>query len=126
MNRILLAVVVLALMVGCVWASTETASAAGFTVIPDNEASQMIGGDGVGYECNQMCWPTFHVTCEEESQSMCSDAYAFNETRMCGYTGSGQCYEEQTVVGWWAECEWTNECHQVGDWQEFWGTTCWW
>ena len=116
--------VVLVLTVGCTWGATEAIGTTGFAVIPDNEAAQMIGGDGVGYECNQLCWPTFRLECDTQPQSACSTAYAFNETWMCGYTGSGECYDVPTIVGWWADCEWTDKCRQSGDWQPFWGTDC--
>lgn len=45
-QRILFAVVVLALTVGCTWAATQASDTAGFSVIPDNEAAQILGGVG--------------------------------------------------------------------------------
>ncbi len=125
-QRTLFAAVVLALMFGCTWAATEASDTAGFAVIPDNEAGQIIGGDGVGYEC-LLGYPRFYLPCEDETQqSQCSTAYAFNAMYYCAYTGSGECYDMPTIVGWWADCEWTDKCQQSGGWQPFWGTDCTW
>ncbi|MCX5646845.1 MAG: hypothetical protein NTZ17_19530 [Phycisphaerae bacterium] len=123
-KKILSAVVVLALTVGRVWASAETSSAPCFTAVPESEAALIVGGDGVGYECF-LTSPMIYLPCSSEPQSQCSTAYAFDPTYTCAYTGSGQCYDEPTIIGWYAECEWTNACQQVGDWVPLLGTTCW-
>lgn len=120
-KRILSAVVVLVLMGACAWAATEIS---GFTTVPESEAAQIVGGDGVGYECF-LTSPRLILLCSDEPQSQCSTAYALNPTYTCAYTGSGECYDEPTIFGWYAECEWTNACQQVGDWEPLWGTTCW-
>ena len=119
-KMVLSVLAVLALTVGCAWAATEIS---GFTAVPESEAAQIVGGDGVGYECF-LTSPMFYLPCSSEPQSQCSTAYAFNPTYTCAYTGSGECYDQPTIVGWWAECEWTNECQQSGDWIPFYGTDC--
>ncbi|MCX5646844.1 MAG: hypothetical protein NTZ17_19525 [Phycisphaerae bacterium] len=123
-KRILLAGMVLVLTGARAWAATEAPRTAGFAVIPDDEAAQVTGGDGVGYECNVLQRPTFYWPCGDESQSECSTAYAYNEAWSCSATRFGECYDQPTIVGWQAQCEWTNECQQSGDWVPVWGTDC--
>jgi hypothetical protein len=119
-KMVLSVLAVLVLMGACAWAATEIS---GFTAVPESEAAQIVGGDGVGYECF-LSSPRFYLPCGDEPQSQCSTAYAFNATYTCAYTGSGVCYDQPTIIGYYAECEWTNECEQSGDWVPLWGTTC--
>lgn len=126
MNRILFAVVVLALMVGCVWASTETASTAGFTVIPDNEAAQIVGGSG--RQCNTLLWPLMYWPCGRTPET-CVETYVFNVAWQCGDAPSGVCDDIETDCWYVAPCAWygdteSGECGQSGDYEPMTAPIC--
>lgn len=106
-QKTLFAVAVLALMVGCTWAATEASGAAGFAVIPDNEAAQILGG--VGWACNTKQWDNEFYPCGETEED-CSVWVLFYETWQCGDAPSGECYENTIVTGLsWGACAWNAE-----------------
>jgi hypothetical protein len=57
---ILLGVVVFVLTAGYAWGATEVSCTAGFTVVPDNEAAQIVGG--AGWACNTRLYYFFYST----------------------------------------------------------------
>ncbi len=106
-KRILLAGIVLALTVGCTWAATEASATAGFAVIPDNEAAQILGG--LGWACNTLQWPEEFYPCGATEED-CSTWTLFYETWQCGPADSGQCDDSGLVIGLsWGACAWDPE-----------------
>ena len=110
-KRILLAVVVLALTVGCAWASTEASAAAGFAVVPDNEAAQIIGGDG--WTCTYLEWSAGYAPCGYTEET-CSQWYDFFEVWRCESADSGECYESVVVGLRYGNCAWDPEFEVCG------------
>jgi len=103
-KRILLAVVVLTLTVGCTWAATEASGTGGFAVIPDNEAVQILGG--YGWQCNTLQWPEDYWPCGYTEED-CSTWVYWYETWQCGPAASGQCDDSGLVIGLrWGGCVW--------------------
>jgi len=119
-NRILLAVVVLALTVGCTWAATEASGNAAFPVIPHNEAAQILGGDG--WQCNVLVWDANYYPCGSTEEDCSVWVYTF-ETRQCGWAPSGECDDSAVVLGLvWGYCVWNpqgaGDCSPDGTWWE--------
>jgi hypothetical protein len=112
-QRSLFAVAVLALTVGCTWGTTEAFDTAGFTVIPDNEAAEILGG--VGWACNELQWPEhFERECGG-AQAECSYWLYWYETHKCGTALSGQCDDSVIVIGFsWGDCVWWPEFEFCG------------
>ena len=129
-KRVLSAVVVLTLTVGCAWASTEVSRTAGFTVVPDNEAAQIAGGSD-GRACNIMTqdyhWYWCDGTYNEVNPLPEWDCYGsltvFFERWACGDAESGQCENNQYLIGWCScSCVWYPEsqsCSTDGYWSEY-------
>ncbi|MCI0484395.1 MAG: hypothetical protein L0Y78_07420, partial [candidate division NC10 bacterium] len=89
-QRILLAVAVLALTVGCTWAATEASDTTGFAVIPDSEAAQIRGG--LGWDCNDLKWTFDYSLCDEYgTEEDCTYWVIQYETWGCEPAPSGQC-----------------------------------
>jgi hypothetical protein len=104
---ILLAVVVLALTVGCTWAATEASGTAGFAVIPDNEAVQILGG--VGRQCNVLYSSEDYYPCGYTEEDCNVWVYTY-EVWQCGWAPSGECDDSAYVTGWrWGGCIWYPE-----------------
>jgi hypothetical protein len=94
---ILLAVVVLALMVGCTWAAPE----AGFAVVPDNEAGQIVGG--FGYQCTGVRWPFAIWNCGDDQA--CDIWVVWFAVGQCAPALSGECDDTQLMLGLiWGDC----------------------
>lgn len=109
MQRILFAVAVLALTVGCTWGATQASDTAGFAVIPDNEAAQIRGG--LGWTCTREQWPDELYPCDDyESQEECTYWTLFYRTWECELADSGQCDDSAIVIGFsWGPCVWSPE-----------------
>lgn len=109
-----MAVVVLALTVGWAWASTEISSTAGFTLVPDKEAAQVVGGQG--RTCTDLYWTNMWFDCIESGDS-CGESYWFFETWGCEDAPSGIC-PEGYKVGWiWCYCQGEPpNCSPDGNW----------
>ncbi len=106
-QRILLAVVVLVLTVGCTWAATEASGTAGFAVVPDNEAAQILGG--LGWTCTQQRQESRFYPCGE-TEGECTYWVIQYETWECEVAPSGECDESGIVIGFsWGACAWNPE-----------------
>ncbi len=134
-KRILSAIAVLALTVGCAWASTSVSAAAGFTVIPDQEAVQIVGS---GRACTDEVQAEGWYWCD--GQWMVSDPLPYEECGgnfvvtsgiwACEDAPSGECYAD--IPKWmyyWCPCQWFPEyetCSPNNDWHtsEFWAYSC--
>lgn len=106
-QRIPFAVVVLALTVGCTWAATQ---ASGFAVIPENEASQILGG--LGWQCNTLQWEydDENLCHNYGTEEDCTYWVLFYDTWQCGVADSGQCDDSLIVIGFaWGACAWDPE-----------------
>jgi hypothetical protein len=114
-KRILSAVVILALAVGCAWGSTETSGTHGFAVIPDNEAVRIVGGSGRA--CNIQTsiegWYWCDGTYENDPPLPEWDCWGsltyFYERWACGDAPSGECYETQMILSLDSSCVWYPE-----------------
>jgi hypothetical protein len=105
-KRILLAGMVLVLTGACAWAATEASGNAGFAVIPDNEAAQILGG--LGWACNTKQWDSAFYGCGDTGD--CSYWILFYETWQCGPADSGECDDSGLVTGMsWGACTWYPE-----------------
>jgi hypothetical protein len=124
-KRILSVIVVLSLVVGCAWASTETSGTAGFIVIPDEEAAQIVGGDGRA--CNTQVQIEGWWWCDGTWMGSdplpewdCSGQFTYIYERwVCGDAPSGECYETWMTGQAWCACQWYPEyqnCSPNNDW----------
>jgi len=128
-KRILSAVVVLALAVGCAWGST----AASFTVIPDKEAVQIVGGSGKA--CNIQtqiegwwwCDGTW-MGSDPVPEGDCNGTFIYIYERwVCGDAPSGECYNIPMILMLYCPCQWFAEyqnCSPNNNWQGWWGYAC--
>ncbi len=112
-KRILLAGMVLVLSGACAWGATEIS---GFTAVPENEAAQIVGGDGYGYYCDlaHPLYPEVWIPCQPNGYNPPTDcAYSnwyFLELRYgCAEGGSGYCYNYDMEGGYFGECGWNPE-----------------
>jgi hypothetical protein len=109
-NRILLAMVVLALAVGFAWAATEIS---GFTAVPESEAAQIVGGAGYVCDYNDSITkgPHFWPCYKDPNNPACGmGAWCFLEARYgCVPADSGTCYTDLYVLCEYGACVWDAE-----------------
>jgi len=111
-KRILLASMVLVLTFGCTWAATQASGTAGFAVIPDDEAAQIVGGDGYVCDLEHALWPDIRRYCfNNGSQTACgTDDWDWLIPRYgCVPAESGECPTYYLVVYEWGDCGWYPE-----------------
>jgi hypothetical protein len=103
---------VLVLAVTCVWTSAEPFYTAGFTVIPDNEAEQILGGGGRVCDLSHPSTTEFFVPCMDNGDGTgCLYGYwVYQMARYkCTDAESGECYEYYMPYLEYGECGWSPE-----------------
>jgi len=119
-KRIVLVSMALVLTGACAWGATGTS---GFTPVAENEATQIVGGDGVGYVCdieNPITPPELVQCYNNGNDTGCLyGAWYWIMPRLeCVWAGSGECYNVPLVQIEYGACTWkaeTKECKYDGE-----------
>jgi hypothetical protein len=128
-KRIVFALVVLALTIGCAWGATGISATGGFAVVPDKEAVQIIGGDGK--TCTHMIQEYHWFWCDGTYMDIppaspdCDGGYlsVYPERWECEDAPSGECDDSNLMDGlYFCQCHWYAEsqtCEVDGEWQRW-------